>query len=147
MMIALIESSSANLRRSSTTSLGSMMTPSRSTTPIFSPKACIPAWRPLACSAMKTRVNTASTKRKKAPPPISTHNQTRERPFSAIQGCSLAPHGERRDLFRDNDLQGLVRDSKFGRSSADVFAVGVNIEWRLRLDANAIGLIVFDFFR
>src|SRR5207247_4446226 len=89
-MIALMESSSPNFLSCWTTVLGSIMTPSRSTTPILSPKPPSAPRSPPACSVRYTSVNTASTKRKNAPPPMMIQSQVRERLLSAIDGNSVA---------------------------------------------------------
>src|ERR1043165_2255726 len=98
MMMALMESSSANFLSWPTTIVGSRMTPSKSTTPILSPKPPKPEEEDCdpACSVRYTRVNTASTKRKNAPPPIKIQTQVRERFSSAILGLSVAPGAQKR---------------------------------------------------
>src|SRR5947208_14575811 len=89
-MIALMESSSPNFLSCWTTVFGSIMTPSRSTTPILSPKPPSAPRSPPACSVRYTSVKTASTKRKNAPPPMMIQSQVRERLLSAIDGHSIA---------------------------------------------------------
>src|SRR4051812_38650435 len=101
MMMALMELSSPNFLSWLTTCVGSIITPSRSTTPILSPK--LPndddADRSPECRVRYTSVNTASTKRKKAPPPIKIQSQVRERFSSAILGLSLALDRQKRSFY------------------------------------------------
>src|SRR5208283_4973354 len=80
-MMALMELSSPYLRNCSTMSLGERITPSRSTTAILSPKPAKESFCWVR-TVKYTSANTASRKRKNAPPPSNTQRNTRDR------GCS-----------------------------------------------------------
>src|SRR5258706_8459101 len=82
-MMALIESSSSNFLSCLRNVSASRITPSSSITPIFSPKGLPPATsvRWPCFTDRKIKVKSAATKRKNAPPPMSTHSHTRERFF------------------------------------------------------------------
>src|SRR5271165_365179 len=87
--MALTELSSAYFLSCSTTSLGVMITPSKSTTAILSPKPL----KLLFCCERTVKYTSAkmpTRKRKKAPPPSKIQRNTRERGCSVIEKVSLA---------------------------------------------------------
>src|SRR3954447_16265129 len=91
-----------------------------------------------------TSAKTAITKRQNAPPPMRTQSQTRVRPFSAINvECSTGTGL----LLQRQHVEGAPGHTEFDWSLAGVFAVRINVNRDLGLDANAFGLFVVDFFK
>src|SRR5271157_4525551 len=85
-----MEPSSAYFLSCSTTSFGVVITPSKSTTAILSPK---PLNVSFCCdrTLKNTSAKIATRKRKKAPPPSNTQRNTRDRDCSVIsKNVSLA---------------------------------------------------------